>query len=79
MTQTRTTLAGNETRPRRRACDRPAYFAAAAPHATFISQLIVGDRRPAKEPSPLAAGAYDAGAKISVVRMPAGYRTTIDV
>ena len=50
-----------------------------APSADFISQLIVErDRLPARgEAHGTAVGAYAAGGRIAVRRMPAGYRKSV--
>ncbi len=54
-----------------------------APSVDFISQLIAErdhlppQRERRRAPVGVALGAYDAGSKIAVRRMPAGYRTTI--
>ncbi len=52
-----------------------------APKADFVSQLIAErDELPAKrEAMGAAVGAYTAGSRIAVRRMPAGYRKTITV
>jgi hypothetical protein len=54
-----------------------------APEAAFVSQLIAErDHLPPQRTKRRAAvsdavGAYDHGSKIAVVRLPAGYRTTL--
>lgn len=52
-----------------------------APSADFVSQLIVErDQLPAQgESVETAVGAYDAGSRIAVRRIPAGYRKTMIV
>jgi hypothetical protein len=54
-----------------------------APEAAFISQLIAERYHLAPQRTKRraavgdAVGAYDSGSKIAVVRLPAGYRTTL--
>lgn len=54
-----------------------------APEAAFISQLIAEryhlapQRSRRRAPLSDVVGAYDSGAKIAVVRLPVGYRTTL--
>lgn len=78
MAQAGISLAGNDTGLRRRATDfmRPAYFADAAPRATFISQLLAEHRHLPRGPVAQASGAYDAAKRSAVARLPAGYRAT---
>jgi hypothetical protein len=52
-------------------------FARIAPPAGFLSQAILD--RAARRSAPEAIGAYASGAQKGVVRMPAGYRTTVIV
>jgi hypothetical protein len=51
----------------------------AAPSADFVSQLIAErDRLPlANDHMGTAVGAYEAGGRMAVRRMPAGYRRTV--
>jgi hypothetical protein len=67
----------------RRRTDRST-FAAIAPPASFLSHLIVGDARATGAPrgadrTNLALGAYATGSQITIRRLPAGYRTALDV
>jgi hypothetical protein len=61
------------------------FSARSAPEAGFLSQLIAERHhmatQRARRQAPLAEvlRTYDAGGKISIRRMPPGYRTTIDV
>jgi len=52
-----------------------------APSADFVSQLIAErDRLPARgEAAGAAVGAYAAGSRIAIRRMPAGYRKSVVV
>jgi hypothetical protein len=67
------------------AVPRPAAAPAGrgAPEAAFISQLIAERYRLAPQRTKRraavgdAVGAYDSGSKIAVIRLPAGYRTTL--
>jgi predicted secreted protein len=80
-------MARTETRPAkilRRRTDGTT-FARIAPNASFMSQLLVGaEPAGAQEAAPqdrsnLALGAYATGSRIAVRRLPAGYRTALDV
>ena len=63
--------------------NRRAADARVAPAAYFVSQVLVEHLRVAPERDRKSAavnnamGAYATGARIAVVRMPKGYRTTI--
>lgn len=63
---------------------RPS-LARSAPTAAFVSQLIaardrMATQRPCRQNTPEAAtSAYKSGARIAERRMPAGFRTTIEV
>jgi hypothetical protein len=80
-------MARTETRPahtlRRRTDGR--LFGRIAPSASFMSQLLVGAGPGAAEDadnhdrSNMALGAYATGSRIAVRRLPAGYRTALDV
>lgn len=52
-------------------------FARIAPAAGFMSQVLDVASREASAPRLQASTAYRAGARATLVRMPAGYRTTI--
>jgi len=61
-----------------------AAFARIAPRAGFLSQLIAEHQRLSPQrarrraPLAVAVGAYATGARIVEVRLPAGYRTTLE-
>jgi hypothetical protein len=59
----------------RRATDRQV-FARIAPPAGFVSQAMLD--RAAQRSAPEAIGAYTAGSRIAVRRLPAGYRKTVE-
>ena len=66
------------------AAARPG-FARVAPEAAFVSQLIAErnhmapQRERRRAPVGVAVGAYDTGSRIAIRRLPAGYRTKMDV
>lgn len=67
---------GTPNRKILRRCSDRLVFARIAPAAGFVSQAIL--ERTAPRSAPEAIGAYAAGSRIAVRRLPAGYRKSVE-